>query len=178
MSIFHSSTSGSNNMSLTLHDLVFPVAWFWCECSVHHAQYGQFDIQASISSPTFLAACSWSKLYHLSWMVVVLLFVVFCAVLKWFSSRVVLAIARTRQCASKLSNPDSRSPRNHCIGSRSWCRGKLGLFHIPKGIVFLLWQGLVSLCSWLELDLCTCPNLMDPFHIISSRWVWGICGKL
>ena len=45
--------------------------------------------------------------------------VVFCAFLKQFSSRVSLAIARTRQCASKFSNLDSGSPRYHCMGSRS-----------------------------------------------------------
>ena len=45
-------------------------------------------------------------------------------------------------------------------------------------MVFLVWQGLVSLCSWLELGLYTCPNLMGPFHTVSSGWVLGICGRL
>ena len=52
--------------------LSFQLPDFWCKCSVHHIQYGQFNIQASISSPTFLAVCSWSKLYYLSWMRVLL----------------------------------------------------------------------------------------------------------
>ena len=43
--------------------------------------------------------------------------------------------------------------------------------------VFLLWQGLVLLCNWLELDLCTYPSLMDRFHIIFSGLVSGIYEK-
>ena len=46
-----------------------------------------------------------------------------------------------------------------------------GLSHRPREMVFQLLQDLVSLCSWLELGLCTCPNLMDPFHIVSSGWI-------
>ena len=125
MSMFHNSTGGLSTTSLTLHDFVFPVAWFLCEGTVHNAQYGQFNIQASISGPIFLAACFWSTLLPIlkdggS------LAVVFWAVLKWFSSRVFLAIDRARWCALKLSSPDSGSPRNHSISSRSWCKGKLG----------------------------------------------------
>ena len=66
VSMFHSSTGGSNTMSLTLHDLFFQLPDFQCECSVHCVQYGQFNIQAFTSSSIFLAPCSSSKLYHLS----------------------------------------------------------------------------------------------------------------
>ena len=52
VSMFHSLTGGSSITSLTLHDLVFPC--FQYEGNVHHAQYGQFYIQVSISGPTFL----------------------------------------------------------------------------------------------------------------------------
>ena len=95
------------------------------------------------------------------------------AVLKQFSSKVFLAIAR---CASKLSNPDSGSPRNCCMGS--WVGVSWGLFCRPWKMVFQLWQGLVSLCSWLELDLYTSPSLMNPSDITYSGWVWGICEGL
>ena len=63
--------------------LSFQLPNFWCECSVHHAQYGQFNILASISSPTFLAVCSWSQPYHLSWMMVLLC--LFCGTPFWLS---------------------------------------------------------------------------------------------
>ena len=39
-----------------------------------------------------------------------------------------------------------------------------GLFHMLEKMGFQLWQDLVLLCSLQELDLCICPNLMDPFH--------------
>ena len=50
--------------------------------------------------------------------------------------------------------------------------------HKQEKMVFLLWQGWVSLCSWLELDLYTCPSLLGPFHTVSSGWVWDICRTL
>ena len=51
---------------------------------------------------------------------------VFCAVLKWFSSKVFLAMANVSLWASKFSILESRSPKNHYIGSNSWWRGKFG----------------------------------------------------
>ena len=79
-------------------------------------------------------------------------------------------MARDRQCASWLSNLDSGSPLNHCITLVLEAGVKVGwgLFHRSRKMVFQLWQVLVSLCSWQELGLCTCPNLIDPFHIASS----------
>ena len=53
-----------------------------------------------------------------------------------------------------------------------------GLSHRLGRKVFQLWQGLVSFCNWLELDLFTYPSLMDLFHIISSELVSGIYEKL
>ena len=49
---------------------------------------------------------------------------VFCAVLKQFSSNVFLAVAKASLCASRLSSPESGSPSICCMGSRNWCRGK------------------------------------------------------
>ena len=43
-------------------------------------------------------------------------------------------------------------------------------------MVFPLWQGLVSLCSWLELGLCTCPNydgsFSHSFFRVGLRYLW------
>ena len=46
--------------------------------------------------------------------------------LKWFSSKVLLVMASASLWASKFSIPESGSPKNHCIGSNSWWRGKFG----------------------------------------------------
>ena len=43
-----------------------------------------------------------------------------------FSSSVFLAIASASLCDSKCNLPESGSPRKHCIGSRSWRRGRIG----------------------------------------------------
>ena len=82
-----------------------------------------------ISRPPFQVPLSWLLVLEVNSPILNdggSLSVVFWVVLKQFSSRVFLAIARARQCASKLSNPESGSPRNHCTGCRSWCRGKFG----------------------------------------------------
>ena len=100
----------------------FPVAWFSI-CSVCHAQYEQFCIWVSILNPIFLVY-SWSRLCLLVGKKVVSCLWVFCAFLKWFSSSVFFAMASARQWFSKLSHPDSRSPKKYWIGSRSWCRGR------------------------------------------------------
>ena len=44
---------------------------------------------------------------------------VFCAVLKQFSSNVFLAMANASLCASRFSILESGSPRNHCMGCSS-----------------------------------------------------------
>ena len=46
-----------------------------------------------------------------------------------------------------------------------------GLSHRPRKMVFQLCQGLVSLRNWLEQGLYNCPNLADPFYIVSLGWV-------
>ena len=53
-------------------------------------------------------------------------FVVFCVCLNLFSSKVFLAMASARQCDLRSKCPESGSPRNHCIGSSNWWRGKYG----------------------------------------------------
>ena len=148
--------------------LFFQQLDFQCVGNVCHAQYRQSCIQVSTWGPICLVVCFWNRLSPIlkdggS------LSMVFWAVLKQFSSNVFFAMARARQWASKLSKPDSGLPRNCCIASRSWFNGRLGLCHRWEKMVFLLWQGWVSLCSLQELDWCICPNLLYPFH--RASWV-------
>ena len=42
---------------------------------------------------------------------------VFCVVLKQFSSNILLAMANASLCASSFSIPESGSPKNHCMGT-------------------------------------------------------------
>ena len=51
---------------------------------------------------------------------------IFCAVLKQFLSSIFLVLANMSLWASKFSIPESGSPKNYCIGSISWWRGKFG----------------------------------------------------
>ena len=57
---------------------------------------------------------------------------VFCAVLKQFSSNIFLAMANVSLWASKCSIPESGSPESHCIGSNSWLGGKFGSLPYTK----------------------------------------------
>ena len=54
----------------------------------------------------------------------------------------------------------------------------LDLFCKLRRMENLLYQGLVSLCSWHELDLCIYPSWMGPFHITSSGLVSDIYENL
>ena len=100
---------------------------------------------------------------------------VFCAVLKWFSSNIFLAMASVSLCASRFNIPESGSPKNHCMVSSSWCRGKFGsLPHTRKNRVSAVVR-LGVICSWLELDLYIYPSYTGLFHRASSRLVSSIC---
>ena len=74
-----------------------------------------------------------------------------CVCLNLFSSKVFLAMARGRQCDSRSRCPDSRSPRNHCMGSSNRWMVNWDLFHRLGRRVFQWLQGLVSHSSWLIL---------------------------
>ena len=43
---------------------------------------------------------------------------VFCVILKWFSSNAFLAMAKASLCASRFSIPESGYPKNHCMGQQ------------------------------------------------------------
>ena len=56
-----------------------------------------------------------------------------------FPLHVFLAMANVSLWASKLSNPESGSPKNHCIGSDIVDEGvNLDPFHTPKRMASLL----------------------------------------
>ena len=119
-------TGGSNTMSFTLQDQTFPVAWFSiCRkcllCSIQTILYPGLHWRSHLPGCLFLK-------YTLSPILKVcdVLSIVLCAALKWLSSRVFLAMASMSLWASKFSIPESGSPKNHCMGSNSWCRGKFG----------------------------------------------------
>ena len=123
VSMFHNSTGNSSTTSFMLQDHTLPVAWIWCAENVHCTQFGQLCILVSTWVPTCLVACSQNIPYHLPWrMVVVCLWS--SKQSKWFSFNVFLMMAKTSLWASRLSIPESRFPKSHCVGSRSWCRGK------------------------------------------------------
>ena len=132
LSIFQNSTGGSNTTSLTLQDHTFPLVWFsMCRkcpsCSIQTIVYPCLHLRSH------LPACLFLK-YNLSPILKEggVLSIVFCAVLKQFSSKVFLAMATASLWASKFSIPESGSPKNCYIGSNSWQRGKLGSLPYTK----------------------------------------------
>ena len=132
VSIFQNSTGGSSIMSFTLQGCTFPVAWFsMCRkclsCSIQTILYPGLHLRSHLLGCLFLK-------YTLSPILKEggVLSMVFFPVLKWFSSKVFLAMASVSMWASKLSNPESGSPKNHCMGSNSWWRGKFGSLPYTK----------------------------------------------
>ena len=126
VSIFHNFTGGSSTTSMTLHDCIFPVAWFsMCrKCLSHSIQtilYPGLHLRSHFPGWLFLK-------YTLSPILKEggVLSMVFCAVLKWFFSKVFLGMANVSLWGSRFSIPESGSPKNCCIGSNNWWRGKLG----------------------------------------------------
>ena len=126
VSMFQNSTGGSSMTSLILQDHTFQVAQFsMCRkcplCSFWRILYPGVHLSShlpgvfvfKINSVAYVEGW-WFPVHSLR------------AVLKWFLSNVFLAVAKASWWASRLSSPESGSPKNHCMGSRSWCRGKLG----------------------------------------------------
>ena len=117
--MFQNSMGGSNIMSVTLQDHIFPAAWFSIckKCPLHSMQtilylglHFKFHLPGSLflkytRSPTWEAG-----FFHT---------MVFRAALNLFSSNVFFAIANANLCVSRFSIPESGSPRKHCIGSNS-----------------------------------------------------------
>ena len=119
VSIFQNSTGGFSTMSFTLQDHTFPIAWFsMCRkcpsCSIWTILHPGLHLRSLLPGCLFLK-------YTLSpilkeggvWSMV------FCAVLKQFSSKV-FAMANESLWAATFSISESWSPKNHCITSNSW----------------------------------------------------------
>ena len=126
VSIFQSSTGCSNAASFTLQDCTFPVAWFsMCRkcppCSIQTILYPGLHLLSHLPGCLFLK-------YTLSPILKEggVLSMVFCAVLKQFSSKVFLAMANASLQASKFNIPESGSPKNEYIGFNNWWRDKFG----------------------------------------------------
>ena len=114
VSTFQNSTGGSNAVSLTLQDCTFPIAWFsMCrKCPLHSIQtilYPGLHLRSHLPGCLFLKYTLSPTLKEGG-----VLSMVFCAVLKWFSSKVFLAMANASLWASKFSIPESGSPKNCC----------------------------------------------------------------
>ena len=132
MSIFHNSTGGSSTMSFTLWDHTFPVVWFsicrkCLSCSV------QTFIYLGLHLRSHLMGCLFLKYTLLPILKVGgVLSMVLCTALKQVLSHFFLEMANVSLWASKFSIPESGSPKNHCIGSNSWWRGKFGSLPYTK----------------------------------------------
>ena len=116
------STGGSSTMSFTLQDDTFPVAWFsMCRkcplCSIQTILYPGLHLRSHLPGCLFLKHTLSPILKEGG-----VLSMVFCAVLKRFSSKVFLAMVNASLWASMFSIPESGSPKNHCIGSNSCWR--------------------------------------------------------
>ena len=132
VSMFQNSTGSSSTTSLALQECTFPVAWFsMCRkclsCSIWKILYLGLHLRSHVLGCSFLR-------YTLSPILKEggVLSRVFCAVLKWFSSKVFLAMAKVSLCASRFSIPESGSLRNCCMGSSSWCKGQFGSLPCTK----------------------------------------------
>ena len=132
VSIFQNSMGGSNIMSITLQDCIFPVAWFSIckKCPSHSMQtilYPGLHFKPHLPGCLFLRY-TWSP----TWKAGFFHAMVFWAVLNLFSSNVFFAIANAYLCVSRFSIPESGSPRKCCMGSNSWCSGRLGSVQFTK----------------------------------------------
>ena len=126
VSMFQNSTGYSSTTSFMLQDQTFPVAWFSiCRKCLSHSIWTIWCLGLQLRS--HLPDCLFLK-YTLSPILKDggVLSMVFCVVLKQFSSNVFLAMAKVSLFASRFSIPESGSPKNLCMGSCSWCRGKFG----------------------------------------------------
>ena len=132
VSIFRNSTGSCNTMSYTLQDHTFPMAWFsMCRKCLMHSIWT--ILYPGLYLRSHLLGCLFLK-YTLSPILNEggVLSMVLCTVLKQFSSNIFLAMANAILWATKFSIPESRSPKNHCIGSNSWWRGMFGSLPYTK----------------------------------------------
>ena len=132
VSIFHNSTGGSSTMSFTLQDLHFPVAgflmcWKCPSCSICTILLPGLHLRSQFPGCLFLKKTLYPILKEGG-----VLSMVCCAVLKWFSSKVFLAMANAILWASRFGIPESGSPKNCCIDSNNWWRGKFGSLPYTK----------------------------------------------
>ena len=132
VSIFQNLIGGSSTTYFILQDCTFLVAWFsMCRkcplCSIPTILYTGLHLRSPLLGCLFLK-------YTLSPMLKEggALSMVFCPVLKWFLSNIFLAMANASLWASNFSISESGSPKNHCIGSNSWWRGKFGSLPYTK----------------------------------------------
>ena len=105
VSMFQNSTGGSSTTSFMLQDPTFPVAWFSiCRKCPSHSIWTILYLGLHLRS--HLLGCLFLK-YTLSPILKEddVLSRVFCAVLKWFSSKVFLVMANASLCASRFSIP-------------------------------------------------------------------------
>ena len=119
VSMFQNSTGGSSTTFFMLQDHIFPVAWFSIcrKCLLHSIWtilYLGLYLRSHLPGHLFLK-------YTLSPIFTEgdVLSMVFCVVLKQFSSNVFLVMSNASLCASRFSIPESGSPKNHCMGSSS-----------------------------------------------------------
>ena len=119
VSIVQNTTGSSSTTSFMLQDHTFPVAWFSIcrkcpSCSIWTILY------LGLHKRSHLPGCLFLK-YALSPILKEggVLFSVFCAVLKQFSSKVFLEMPNANLCASRFSIPKFGSPKNCCMGSSS-----------------------------------------------------------
>ena len=119
VSIFQNSTGGTSTTSLMLQDHTFPVGWF-SKCRKCLSYSIWTILYPGLHLRSHLLGCLFSK-YTLSPILKEggVLSMVFCAVLKQFTSNIFLVMANVSLCASRLSIPESGSPKNCCMGSSS-----------------------------------------------------------
>ena len=119
-------------MSVTLQDQIFPVAWFSIcmkcpSCSMQTILYLGLHFKSHLPGCLFLKYTQspiWrAGLSHA---------IVFWVAINLFSSNVFFAMANANLCVSRLSIPESGSPRKHCMGSSSGCKGRLGSLPYTK----------------------------------------------
>ena len=107
VSIFHNSTGGSSTTSFMLQNHVFPVVWFsMCrKCPSHSIQT---ILYPGLHLRSHFLGCLFLK-YTLSPILKEgdALSEVLCVILKWFLSKVFLAMPSASLWASRFSIPDS-----------------------------------------------------------------------
>ena len=132
VSIFQNSIGGSRIMSVTLQDHIFPVAWIsicmkCLSCSMQTILYPGLHFKS------YLPGCLFLKYTQSpTWKAGLSLAIVFWVAVNLFSSNVFFVIAKANLCVSRFSIPESGSSRKHCIGSSSWCMGRLGSLPYTK----------------------------------------------